>query len=407
MLITGSIDSIRNLPVTALFGAQVIFFFAVGALIFLIPTALVSAQLSTLLPQDGGIYYWLQHAFGKRTACLGVWLQWINTMVWFPTILSFVAGTLAYLINPALANNRFYLLAVVLLVFWGMTWVNLRGLQKSARFASFCAVWGLLVPFALIVILGAVWLLRGQHLQVSLAVQHWLPHAWNSGSWISLTGVVTAFLGMELATVHLGNINNASRLFPPALMISVVLILAIMVFGALTIAIVVPSTHISLVAGVMQTFAIFLQAYHVHWILPVIAILVLVGSLGSMVNWLISPAKGLMHAAEDGFLPQRMLHVNKHGVPSTMLLLQAVVVTCICGSMFLMPSVNGSYWLLTDLSTQLYLLMYAFMFLGAVAICANKIYSKRQFALCGGKLGMFAVCLLGLLGCALCLVVWY
>lgn len=401
MLITGSIDSIRNLPVTALFGANLIFFFVVGAIIFLIPSALVSAQLSVLWPHQGGIYHWVRRAFGPHTAALAVWLQWINTMVWFPTILSFIAGTLAFLVNPSLVHNRLYLLSVVLGVFWLVTLINMRGLQQSAAFASLCAVVGLLIPFALIIILGFVWVLGGHPMQIQLGVRHWLPHFSHLGSWVSLTGVVTAFLGMELATVHLGQIKQADRLFPRALVISVVLVLLIMIFGALVIAVVIPSTSISLVAGVMQTFAVFLRAYHMAWLIALMALFILIGSLGGMVNWLISPARGLLHAAEDGFLPPSLGTLNKAGVATRILWLQGAVVTFICMSMLLMPTVNGAYWLLTDLSTQLYLGMYVLMFIAALVLSRRQHSPADLLKLSGGRIGLRFICLLGLIGCAI------
>src|ERR1700723_1915810 len=92
LLITGAIDSIRNLPAAALFGSTLIFFFIFSAIVFLIPTALVSAELAASM-EEGGIYQWSRSAFGNRVGFLAVWLQWINNVVWFPTILSFIAGT--------------------------------------------------------------------------------------------------------------------------------------------------------------------------------------------------------------------------------------------------------------------------------------------------------------------------
>lgn len=59
MITVGSVDSIRNLPATALFGSQLIMFFTLGALFFLIPAALVSAELSSGWPRQGGIYVWV------------------------------------------------------------------------------------------------------------------------------------------------------------------------------------------------------------------------------------------------------------------------------------------------------------------------------------------------------------
>ena len=110
MITVGSVDSIRNLPATALFGSSLIFFFLFAALFFLIPSALVSAELSAAWPEQGGIYVWVKKAFGQQIGFLTIWFQWIENVVWYPTILSFTAGTLGYLISPNLANDKIFLI---------------------------------------------------------------------------------------------------------------------------------------------------------------------------------------------------------------------------------------------------------------------------------------------------------
>src|SRR3972149_1678789 len=129
LLIVAAIDSIRNLPASALFGSALIFFFIFSAIVFLIPTSLVAAELSAIFPEKGGVYHWVHTAFGEKWAMVAIWLQWINTMVWDPTILSFIAGTAAYLINPDLAQNKWYLVVCILTVFWSITLINLRGIH--------------------------------------------------------------------------------------------------------------------------------------------------------------------------------------------------------------------------------------------------------------------------------------
>ena len=133
ILMIAAIDNIRNLPAAALFGSSLIFFFVLSALIFLIPTSLVSAELSAAFPEKSGVCQWVNMAFGKRWAMVAIWLQWINTMVWYPTMLSFIAGTFAYLIDPQLAENKTYLVASILFIFWSMTFINMRGLNVSIR----------------------------------------------------------------------------------------------------------------------------------------------------------------------------------------------------------------------------------------------------------------------------------
>ena len=408
LLITGAIDSIRNLPATALFGSSLIFFFAFSALVFLIPVALVSAELSsTWSEEEGGIYSWVKHAFGETAAFFTIWLQWINTMVWYPTILSFIAGTLAYLINPELAQNKYYLIAVILVVFWSLTLLGLAGLRASAAFASFCAVVGMIIPMGFIIILAIIWLIKGNPLAINLSFSHWIPHWKDSQSWVSLTAIMTSFLGMELAAVHVRNVRDPQHNFPRAMFFSVCLILTTMILGSLAIAFVLPQEKISLVDGVMQAFNNFFQAYHLNFLMPVIVVLLLLGSLGSMVNWIISPAKGLLLAADNGFLPHWLYRLNRHGIASRILLLQAVLVTLLCSGFLLFPSVNAIYWLFTDLSTELYVIMYLFMFIAAWRLKGKFSHLTRPFTIPGGRLGYYLICMLGLTGCIITLIVGF
>lgn len=408
LLITGAIDSIRNLPGTALFGSTLIFFFIVSAIVFLIPVAFISAELSsTWSEEEGGIYAWVKHAFGEKWAFLTVWLQWINTMVWYPSIIAFIAGTAAYFVNPELATNKIYIVSVIMIVFWGMTLVSLRGICASARFAAFCAVVGMIIPMIIILILGAVWLFQGHPLQVNFTWHNMIPHFGHNESWISLTAIMTSFLGMELASVHVKQIENPKKNFPRGIFYSVILIAVTMIFGSLAIAFVMPREEISLVAGTMQAFTSFFGVYHLEWMIPIITGMLLIGGLGQMTNWIIAPVKGLLVAAESGFMSKKLTKRNAQDVPSNLLILQATLVTLLCSAFVLLPSVNGIYWLLTALSTQLYMLMYVMMFIAAIKLKKSHAHLPRPFAVPGGKAGYHFACILGLIGCVVTLIVGF
>lgn len=406
LLITGSIDSIRNLPTSALFGTNLIFFFTFSALIFLIPTALVSAELAANV-DEGGIYQWARLAFGERVGFLAVWLQWINNIFWFPTILSFIAGTAAYLIDPALAQNKYYLVGVILTVFWSLTFINLKGIHVSAKFTSFCAIIGLIIPMVLIILLLASWCILGKPLQIHITTSNILPDWQHMDNWIALTAIMLSFTGMELATVHIKDVHKPQSTFPKALAFSTTMILTTMMLGSLAIAFVLPYDKINLVNGTIQSFAYFLDAYHLSWLTPVLTLLLVIGSLGGVISWVISPIKGLAQAATHGFLPPFFHKQNLHGVPKNLLITQAVLVSIVCMAFLLLPNINGSYWLLTALTTQLYMLMYVLMFISALRL-RNKMRSTGEaFNIPGGKKGTRFVCILGLLGCGITLFVGF
>lgn len=405
LLIVSAIDSIRNLPSSALFGSSLIFFFALAGVMFLIPTSLVAAELSAIMPDKGGVYHWMTRAFGENIGMLAIWLQWINTMVWYPTILSFIAGTLAYLINPELAENRNYLLTVILCTFWGLTFVNLFGVKVSAKINSFCGLIGMMFPMTLLLIMGIIWMARGNPLQISFGIQEILPSFTDSESWVSLTAIIASFLGIELAGVHVNDIRDPQKNFPKALGYSALFLIVTMLFGSLAIAVILPVEKINLVAGVMQVFTDFFEAFHMAWAMPVLAVLILIGSLGGIINWLISPAKGLLHAAEYGFLPPFFSRKNRFGVAYNVLIAQAVLVSIFCMAFFLVPSVNAFYWFLTGLSTDLYVVMYVLMFLSGIKLHYSYKDRPASFRIPGKKVGMWITTIFGIFGCIITLFV--
>ncbi|HSX26104.1 MAG TPA: APC family permease [Chlamydiales bacterium] len=404
LLIVAAIDSIRNLPATALFGSSLIFFFLFSAIIFLIPTSLVAAEFSSRYSEEGGIFHWVRHAFGTKMAFLAIWLQWINTMVWYPTILSFIAGTAAYLFDPALAQKKEFLVSVILLAFWGLTLLNLKGIRISAKINSFCVIVGTLLPMIFLIALGAIWFLSGKPVQISFTAEKIFPTLSGAQNWISLTAIMASFLGMELSGVHVNDIHNPQKNFPKATGLAVLILLSTMILGSLSIAVVIPDREIRLVDGIMQTFTEFFTSFGIPWFVPILTLLIIIGTGGGMINWLISPAKGLLQAAEYGFLPKFFVKKNEHNVPVRILLAQAILVSLFCLAFILMPSINAFYWFLTALSTALYMVMYLLMFASALKL-GRPPRESMSFRIPKGSRSL--TCLLGLFGALLTIVVGF
>jgi len=402
LLIVAAIDSIRNLPAAALFGSSLIFFFLFSALVFLIPISLVAAEFASRYPHEGGVFHWVRHAFGPKAALVAIWLQWINTMVWYPTILSFIAGTAAYLVNPELAQKKGFLISVILVVFWVLTFLNLRGIHVSSRINSFCALIGTLIPITLLIVLGIGWFILGNPIQVEFTPHAIFPTLSGAENWISLIAIMASFLGMELSGVHVNDVANPQRNFPRAMGFSVVILLTTMVLGSLSIASVIPGKEIRLVDGIMQTFTQFFNSFGIPGFIPVLTLMIIIGSTGGMINWLLAPAKGLMQAAEYGFLPKFFSKKNDKGVPVRILIAQATCVSMFCLAFVLMPSINAFYWFLTDLSTELYMIMYILLFSAAIKLGRPSADSFRM-----PKGSRRLTCILGLFGCCLTVFVGY
>jgi amino acid transporter len=405
MLIVASIDSIRNLPGAALFGGALVFFFIASAAVFLLPTSLVAAELAATFPKKGGVYHWVDQAFGNKWALVAIWMQWINTMVWYPSILSFIAGTAAYLINPDALENKAYLLIFMLSVFWTVTLVNFSGIHFSSKINNLFGLIGTVFPLLLLIVFGAVWVLRGDPVAIPFDVRSFIPSFSDSSHWSALVIIMASFLGMELSGVHVSEIKEPQKNFPKALLYSALFILVSMVLGSLSIAFVIPSSEISLISGTMQVLSRFFEVFGMPRLIPVLSVLIVLGSTGSIINWLISPAKGLLQAAEFGYLPSFFTKQNGKGVPTRILLLQAVLVSLFSFVYLLVPGVNEFYWFVTALSTELYMIMYILMFLAALRLHYKYPDRPKCFKIPGGAPGIWAVSLIGCIACVLTIAV--
>ena len=401
-----AVDSLRTLPITAKLGLSLVSYYLIAAFVFFIPVALVAAELATAYPNTGGIYVWVREAFGKRAAFITIWLQWIYNIVWYPTILAFIAATIAYLFAPELANNKFYLLATIIPLFWIFTFLNCFGMKVSSIVSIIGAAVGTLLPMIGIIILGLIWIIEGRPLEVGYP-DTWLPDFSALGNLSLFSAVLFGLLGMEMSAVHAEEVKNPQRDYPRALLFSTLLIFATLVLGSLAIVMVVPDSKMSVVSGFIDAYAVFFEAYHMPWMTALIAIFVIIGGISGVSAWIIGPTKGLLVAAQDGSIPASFAKVNQHGAPVRILMAQGLLFTILSSVFILFDSINAAYWLLSALCSQMALLVYVFMFSAAIKLRYSQPHQARAYKIPGGNMGMWIVAGCGLLCCLLTILIGF
>src|SRR5262245_19989706 len=98
MLTATAVASVRGLPGMAPYGWASIFLYVLPAIVFMVPIALVAAELASAW--KGGVFTWVKEAYGDRMGFSAIWQQWIQNVVWYPAQLAFFASALAYVFNP-------------------------------------------------------------------------------------------------------------------------------------------------------------------------------------------------------------------------------------------------------------------------------------------------------------------
>lgn len=407
MINMAAIGSVKNWPVTAEYGFSSIFYLLLAAVIFFIPVSLVAAELATGWPKSGGVFVWVKEAFGHRTGFLAIWLLWIENAIWYPTILSFIAATIAYIFDPALANNTTFTLSIILISFWGATLMNLLGMKISGWISSISVVLGTFIPGGLIIILGLIWYFTGKPLEISMTWDSLIPNMGSVEQIVFFTGVLLSLCGMEMSAIHARDVKHPQKDYPRAILLSGLLIIGMSILGVLAISSVIPQKQISLVAGSMQAFSYFVDAYNLKWMTPYIALLIALGAFGSLSTWVIGPTKGLLAAARDGDLPPYFRAVNKEGMPKRLLLVQAIFVSLLSLIFVFMPTVSSAFWILSAVVVQLYLVMYILLFAAAIKLRYKRPKTERPYKIPGGKAGIWAVAGLGIVSSCFAMVIGF
>lgn len=385
-----AVVSLRGLPAEAEYGVSSAFYYILAALVFLIPVSLVAAELAAMFPyQQGGMFRWIGEAFGDKPGFLGIWLQWIESTIWYPTVLTFGAVSLAFIgmdhvFDAHLAANKYYTIVMVLAIYWLATIISLKGMGWVGKVSKIGGMVGTIIPVALIVVCAAIYLISGGQSQMNWH-GNFIPDFTNFDNIVLAVSIFLFYAGMEMSGVHVREIKNPTVNYPKAVVIGAIATVAIFILGTFALGVIIPAKDINLVQSLLVGFDNYFSVLHVKWLAPIIAIALAFGVLAGVLTWVAGPSKGVFAVGQAGYLPKFFQKTNKNGVQKNILYVQGAIVTVLAFLMVLMPSVQSFYQILSQLTCILYLIAYLLMFAAAIRLRYNMKGAPRPFRL--GKKG--------------------
>ena len=398
-----AVVSLRGLPAEAEYGLSSIFYYVLAAVVFLIPVSLVAAELATGWPEQGGVFRWVGEAFGPRWAFVAMFMLFIEVSIWFPTVLTFGAVSLAYTgteqnLDAQLSGNKAFVLAVVLVVYWLATFIAFRGAAAFSKVAQWGGIIGTIIPAAVLIVLGFSYYFAGNTPQIKMGWGELVPDFSNFSNVVLAASIFLFYAGMEMNAIHVKEVKNPTRDYPLAVLIAALGTVVIFVLGTLAIAFVVPQADINLTQSLLTSYNDMFEWAGIGWAGPIIAAMLLIGVLAGVVTWVAGPSSGLLSVAKAGYLPRFWQHTNKHGMGTHIMLFQALVVTALGLVYVVLPSVQAAYQILSQLTVILYLIMYMLMFGAAIYLRYTQPNRPRPYHIPGGDVGMWLVGGLGFLG---------
>ena len=406
-----AVVSLRGLPAEAEYGLSSAFYYLFAAIVFLIPTSLVAAELAAMFSnKEGGVFRWVGEAYGKRYGFLAIFLQWIESTIWYPTVLTFGAVSIAYIgmnnvHDAALASNKVFTLVTVLVIYWLATFISLKGLGWVSKISKIGATVGTIIPAGLLILFGIIYLATGGHNNMDMS-QGFFPDLSNFNNLVLASSIFLFYAGMEMSGIHVMDVKGpASKNYPKAIFIGAIIIVVIFILGTFALGLIIPAKEINLTQSLLVGFDNYLAYLHIHWASPIIAIALMFGVLAGVLTWVAGPSKGIFAVGKAGYLPPFFQKTNKIGVQKNILIIQGCIVTLLALLFVVMPSVQSFYQMLSQLTVLLYLIMYMLMFTAAITLRYKMSKADRPFAI--GRKGnglIWIVAGIGFLGALLAFV---
>lgn len=393
-----AIIGLRWLPIAAGYGASAISLWIIAALLFFIPLGLVSTELATAWPEEGGLYVWTKQAYGERPAFIVSWFYWINSFFYLPSLLTFIAVTLSFLIKPTLATNKIFICSTVLIILWCTTLINIRGLNWVKWLANIGGTCGTLVPGAIIIIVGLVAVFIWHHpIPTDYSLIELVPHLNSASNIVFLSTLMFSMSGIEITPILAGETKDPQKTFPRALFISTILIVLFYIIGTVMITWIIAPEKIGAASGIMDAITLISKELGLPIIALISAGLIALGNLGGVSVWEVIPIKMFFESTKSGVLPKYFTYLNRHEMPSHAIFIQSMIMTIVILSTALLPSVNVLYETLVLMATITYFIPYLFMFMAFLKLRRTQPEKPRPYHIPGGKFLAYLITIVGFL----------
>ncbi|KAK8952474.1 putative polyamine transporter [Platanthera zijinensis] len=296
-------DSVRAAgPLLSLLG------FLLLPLVWSIPEALITAELGTMFPENGGYVLWVSSALGPFWGFQLGWMKWLSGVIdnaLYPVLF------LDYLKSgiPALGAGFMRTLAVLILTV-GLTYMNYRGLTIVGWVAVFLGVFSIL-PF---IFMGFVAIPK-------LDVSRWLVSDFNNVDWsLYLNTLFWNLNYWDSISTLAGEVRNPKKTLPKALFYALILVVFVYIYPLLAGTGSIPLERELWTDGYFSDIAKILGGM---WLTLWLQAASALSNMGMFVAEMSSDSYQLLGMAEKGMLPEFFAKRSQYGTPVVGILFSA------------------------------------------------------------------------------------
>ncbi len=364
---------------------------------FFVPYGLISAELGTQYPSEGGMYTWVKKAFGEKWAGRVAWYYWVNYPLWVASLADLVTTYLLQMLGVEMTWPLILAIQVGYIVL-----VSVLGVLRISQ-SAWLSNLGAICKFIFMAGIGAL----GIYVLVTQGsanpVNSWtdfLPMVGADGKF-DFTGlgfvalIIFNMLGFEVVSTFSEDMDNPKKEIPKAVIVGGVLIAVFYLLASFGIGVAIPLEEISTDSGLLDSYNILLttagfSAAAIKAITVVIGGMFIYTLVANISSWNFGVNSVIACAAEDGTFPKSWAKRNKNGVPYVVSIWTGIVggIIAIAGiivSQFF-PDISNLFWTFFSLSLVTLLLSYLPMFLAFLKLHKKGPAVKKGYWISGGKI---------------------
>jgi amino acid transporter len=283
-----------------------------------IPVSLVSAELTTAMPVEGGFYRWTRAAFGDFWGFLAGWWNWSASFLLGGAYAVLFTDYLVYYF-PGITGWKHYLVSVALIAV--ITWINVRGIQMVGQVATALEIF-IFVPVMTMIVIA---LLHWHHNPFVPLIPPRQPTFKIFGVGLALG--LWLYSGYEQLSTVAEEVDNPQRAYPRALALVVPLSIAayfLPTLAGLASAGHWEQWHTGYFSDAAKTIG---GSFLGHtWLGTWMTMAAMVGNVALLNSTVLTTTRMPFAMAEDGYLPAALTRKHsRYGTPWLAILVSAII----------------------------------------------------------------------------------
>jgi amino acid transporter len=371
-------------------GAQVITWLVISLIVFLLPYGMLTAELGSAFPVEGGPYEWAKMGFGRLAGSITAVLYWLSNPIWIGGTLtaSTIATLNAFVLTKPLGTTGEIVVGLL------FTWLTVGLAIVAFRYGKWAPNIGTFVKIAVVGIFTALF--------IAFLVQHGRPAGASTAAnlkpsvngFLTVIGVlVFLWVGFELSNGAGEEMQNPARDVPKMIVGSGIIGALLYGLAIVGIILVIPKTGLSSVSGFAQAYKAVAGVFHSHGLNVAFAILIIVTLIGSGAVWLEGADRTQAIAALDGAAPAWMGRFTSFGTPIAVNLMSGILASAFVFFVFLITSgkLASFFSVMISLVISTTAVSYFFIFPALVALRIKHPHVQRPYRVPGGMAGVWIV----------------